>query len=284
MDDQTTLKYRRHHLRTGKGLLDHLSLLRSELKVKLLLNLLKSAKKLADFRADIKDTRDTTILHVLGEFESLGLVTKNQNMYQLTPMGIIEAEMIKEYISAMEVIDKFKDFWAQHKVASIPTKLLLNMGALKDGELVQSSASELGVVHQKFVDLVQESKRMYGTAPIFHPDFVLLVGHLLFQGSTIDLIVTKPVLEKILGLADYEDLKRYADSGHLTIYVKEDLEIALAVTDKAFSLGLFMLSGKYDDGMDLIAFSKDSLDWGKALFMETLKSSEKLNMEDFAKK
>ncbi len=259
-------------------------MLRSELKVKLLLSLLKSAKKLADFRADIKDTRDTTILHVLEEFESLNLVVKHQNMYQLTPIGIIDAEMIKEYLDAMEVIEKFKDFWAQHKVVSIPTKLLLNMGALREGELVQSSASELGVVHQKFVDLVQESKKMYGTAPIFHPDFVLLVGHLLFQGSTIELIVTKPVLEKILGLVDYEDLKRYVDSGNLKLYIKEDLEVALAVTDKAFSLGLFMLTGKYDDGMDLLAFSKEALNWGEALFGEILRSSEKVDLEEFLKK
>lgn len=271
-------------LKDGKDPLDYLSVLRSELKITILLSLLKTDKKLADFRAEIKDTRDTTIIHVLEEFENLNLVIKNHNLYHLTPIGIINAKMIKEYIDTMEVTEKFKDFWAQHNVTSLPTKLLFDLGALKDAELVQSSAAELGVVHQKFVDLVQESKRLYGTAPIFHPDFVLLVGHLLFQGSTIELIVTKPVLEKIFGLVDFDDLKRHVENGRLKIYIKEDLVVALAVTDKAFSLGLFMLSGKYDDGMDLIAFSKEALEWGESLFLENLKSSEKVDLEEFAKK
>ena len=259
--------------------LDYLSPLRSELKVKAILSLLKGERKLADFREDITETRDTTILHVLEEFESLNLLTKTQNIYKLTSLGLIEAQMIKEYTTAMEVIEKFKDFWLPHKVIALPAKLLVNLGALKNSELVQTQASELGTVHQKFVDLIQESKRLRGTSPIFHPDFVLFFGHLLFQGNKIELIVTKPVLEKILGLVDYEILKGYVESGNLKIYIKDDLEIALAVTDNSFSLGLFMLTGKYDDSMDLISFSKEAIEWGEQLFEETLKSSRKINLE-----
>jgi predicted transcriptional regulator len=264
-------------------LLSYLSLLRSELKVKILLSLLKSAKKLADLKSEIENTRDTTILHILYEFETSNLITKNQKVYELTALGTLQTELIKKYMDSVEVLDKFKDFWLLHKVSSIPTNLLFNLNALKDAEIVQANTSELGVVHQKFVDLVQDSKRLYGTAPIFHPDFILLTGVLLSQGCKIELIVTTPVLEKIFSLVDIEDLARHIEGDRLKIYTKEDLEPALTVTEKIFSLGLFLLSGKYDDSMDLLAFSKEAIAWGEGLFAELLKSSETVDITKYSK-
>lgn len=261
--------------------MDYLSPIRSELKVKTMLSLLKGERKLADLRADITETRDTTILHILEECESLNLITKTKGIYILTSLGLIEAQIIKEYIATIEAIEKFKDFWLLHKITAIPAKLMLNLGALENSELVQTQASELGVVHQKFVNLVQTSKRLRGASPIFHPDFIAFFGQLLYQGSTIELIVNKPVLEKILALVDYELIKSYVESGNLKIYIKDDLEIALAVTENSFSLGLFSLTGKYDDSMDLVSHSKEAIEWGEQLFEETLKSSRKLTLKTY---
>lgn len=263
-------------------LLDYLSTLRSELKVKTLLSLLKGEKKIADFRADITETRDTTIIHILEEFENQKLVIKHQNIYQLTSLGLIEAHIIEEITNTEEVIDKFKAFWLLHKITAIPPKLWIDMSKLKQSELVETQASELGAVHLKFLDLVKESKVLRGTSPIFHPDFILLIGHLLSQGNKIELIVTKPVLEKIAKLVDLEVLKSFGERGLLKIYIKDDLEVALAVTDNSFSLGLFLQTGKYDDSMDLISFSKEAIEWGEQLFEETLKTSNLVNIKNLA--
>jgi predicted transcriptional regulator len=52
----------------------------------------------------------------------------------------------------------------------------------------------------------------------------------------------------------------------LRIHIKDDLKVALTITDKNFSLGLFNHKGEYDYSMDLISLSKDSIGWGKKLF------------------
>ena len=141
--------------------LDYLSPIRSELKLKILLNLLNGEKKISELRLDA-ETRDTTILHVLEEFGDLNLTTKNQGLYKLSPLGIIEAKSIKEFILTTEVIEKFKVFWLSHNVDDIPANLLQNIGALKDSQLVCTQASELGIVHQTFMEVIKTSKKIKG--------------------------------------------------------------------------------------------------------------------------
>ena len=74
--------------------LDHLSLLRSELKLKILLSLFNGKRRIAELRSDV-ETRDTTILHVLEEFGDLNLITKTQGVYTLSSLGVIEAIIIR---------------------------------------------------------------------------------------------------------------------------------------------------------------------------------------------
>jgi predicted transcriptional regulator len=151
--------------------LDNLSLLRSELKLKILFSLFNGKRRIAELRSDV-ETRDTTILHVLEEFGDLNLITKNQGVYTLSSLGVMEAKIIKEYLLAEEVIEKFKDFWLSHNVDDIPAYLLQNIGALKDAQLVRTGATELGIVHKTVLEGLKTCKRIKGISPIFHPDFI----------------------------------------------------------------------------------------------------------------
>jgi len=79
--------------------MDYLTPFRSELKTRILTNLLTGNKKLSDLKSAI-GTRETTILHVLKEFERMSLTTKVQGVYKLAPLGLIEAKICKEVIAA----------------------------------------------------------------------------------------------------------------------------------------------------------------------------------------
>ena len=258
--------------------MDYLSPIRSELKLKILLKLLNGEKKISELRLDA-ETRDTTILHVLEEFGDLNLTTKTQGLYKLSPLGIIEAKILKEFISTTEVVEKFKDFWLSHNVDDIPAHLLQNIGALKDAQLVRTQASELGIVHQTFIETIKTSKKIKGISPIFHPDFISLFGQLLEQGSTIELIISSDVLNKITGFVDFELVKKYFAEDKLRVFLKDDLKIALALTESSFSLGLFALSGTYDDSMDLRSNSIEAIKWGERLFEDAIKGSQRIGLD-----
>jgi len=258
--------------------LDYLSPLRSELKLKILLSLLNGERKIAELKSDV-ESRDTTILHVLEEFGDLNLTTKTQGVYKLTSLGFIEAKVFKEYMSTAEVIEKFKDFWLSHNVGDIPAHFLQNLGALKDAQLVRTEASELGIVHKTFLETLKTAKKIRGISPIFHSDFTSLFGQLLDQGSTIELIVSSEVLGKVAGVVDLELGKKYLMENKLKIFLKDDLKIALALTEESFSLGLFALSGMYDDSTDLLSNSVEAIKWGENLFDDVARDSIRIGLE-----
>jgi predicted transcriptional regulator len=258
---------------------EYIALLRSELKQQILLSLLRSDKKLADLKTDVEST-ETTILHVLKEFEKLNLTTKTAGTYSLSPLGHIEAQICQDSYSAAEVMEKYKDFWLAHDIKPLPTNLLHRLGTLKDASLIKSERSELGKVHDTFLKMMANTKKVQGTSPIFHPDFVSVFKAVLNSGGTIELVVTNEVFNKTFESAistrDGEHFQQFLVGGKLKIYLLDTLKIALTVTENIFSLGLFHPNGEYDYTTDLVSVNPQALAFGEEIFHEYQKRAERV--------
>jgi predicted transcriptional regulator len=258
--------------------MDYLSPIRSELKQKVILDLMNGEKKLSEINSGM-DAKKTSILHVLKEFETLNLTTKTSGAYSLTSLGIIEAQIFQDLVSTAEVLEKFKEFWLNHNIKPIPPQLISRLGALKESVLVHTEKTQLGQVYVNFMQILMTSKKVIGISPIFHPDYVPIIENLLSQGNNVDLIITTEVLNKTLSTAHMDELKKNFVNGTLKIFLNEDLRFALTVTDKNFSLGLFTLDGNYDDNMDLISTNPQAIQWGEELFQLKLKESRRIGPE-----
>ncbi len=258
--------------------LEYLAPLHSELKLKVLLSLLNGEKKISELKTEIV-ARETTILHVLKEFESENLTTKTAGTYQLTSLGTLTAQIGKEVAEAAEVLQEFKEFWLLHDIKALPLDLRSKIGALKESTLIRTDSLELRKVYETYLQILMMSKKVIGISPIFHPDYVKAIASLLDQGNTVELILTTPVLNKIYSTVETTPLKSAFEKETLKIYLQENLKIALTVTEKNFSLGLFNLNGEYDDRMDLISLSPRAIQWGEQLFQEYLKTSRRITSE-----
>jgi predicted transcriptional regulator len=254
---------------------------RSEVKQRVLLSLLSGEKKLAELKSDLR-IRETTILHVLKDFETLGVTSKVSGIYGLTSLGIVEALVCEDLLSTARVLEKFKDFWLSHNIESVPRSLLTRIGLLEDSTLVKTETNELGKVHETFLQMLLDSKVIRGTSPIFHPDYVKAFEVLLNQGDSVELILTAPVLAKTLETAagEVDLLRKYIVDEKLKIYLHENLWVALTVSDKSLSLGLFSHDGNYDYGMDLVSMSDKAIEWGNELFQSYLSESRRLGVEN----
>ena len=263
----------------GDCKVEYIALLRSELKQQVLLSLLSSDKKLADLKTDI-DSTETTILHVLKEFEKLNLTTKTAGTYSLSALGRIEAQICQDTYSAAEVMEKNKDFWLAHDIKPLPSNLLYRLGTLQDAKLIKSERSELGKVHETFLKMMANTKKVQGTSPIFHPDFVGVFKAVLNSGGTIELVVTNEVFNKTFESAistrDGELFQQFLIDGKLKIYLLDDLKIALTVTETIFSLGLFHPNGEYDYTTDLVSVNPRALQFGEEIFYEYQKRAERV--------
>lgn len=257
----------------------YLTPLRSGLKLEIMLSLLRGAKRLAELKSEV-GSGETTILHALRDLEAINLTVKSGMTYRLTPLGVIEALIMEDASSAVEVLERFKDFWLLHDITAIPPRFLRRIGALKESTLVRVETLELSKVHKTFLEILLTSERIRGISPIFHPDFVAAFKQLLGQGASVELILTSVVLKRTLTLADPELMAKYLEKERLKMFLRDGLGIALTMTENAFSLGLFKPGGEYDYDMDLVSHSQEALEWGKELFQHYLRGARRIRQED----
>ena len=257
----------------------YFKLFRSELKLNILSSLLDGDKKLGALRDELGSS-GSTIIHALKDLEGMKLTQQEDKHYKLTSLGVMEATLIRDAASAADVLERFQGFWLQHDVTAIPSHLLQRIGALQDSTLIQDNSTALDRVHVSFQRLLQQSKIVWGMSPIFHSDFVGMFHSLLGGGATVDLILTKGVLDKTLTLADTEEIIDYAMRDKLRIFLTEELGVALTVTENSFSMGLYTIDGEYDYTRDLVSSSPKAIEWGEELFKHYLKDARRLETEN----
>jgi len=258
----------------------YIQLFRSELKLDILSSLLGGEKRLSALRDELGSS-GSTIIHALNDLETMRLTQRAGKRYRLTSLGIIQAQLVEEVSSTVEVLEMFSDFMLGHDVTAIPSHLLRGMGALRDSTLIQNDATELDRVHLNFKQLLLTSRRVRGVSPIFHPDFVGTFQLLLGEGATVDLILSRGVLDKTLTLADRGQMLDYVESGKLRMFLVDEPRVALTVTENSFSMGFFSWDGGYDYSRDLVSSSRSAIEWGEELFRHFLKDAVCLGQEDF---
>jgi predicted transcriptional regulator len=252
-------------------------LCRSELKISIILSLLRSEKRLNALKEELGSS-GSTILHAIKDLESDNLILKSDKIYKLTSLGLMLTLLLDEVSSAVDVLDKFNDLWLNHNVSVIPNHLLQRIGALRDASIIQNNSVELNRVHSTFQRILLSSKKVHGVSPIFHSDYIEVFQRLLGEGAFVELIVTKDVLSRTLSLADPEQITRYVVDEKLKIFLSDNLNVALTVTENSFSMGLFTIDGKYDYSRDLVSNNPKAIEWGEMLFQYYFKDAKSLDI------
>jgi predicted transcriptional regulator len=257
---------------------DYVRLPSSEVRLEILLSLNEAPKTLSELKSETS-RRNTTILHALNDLSEINIVTQEEKKYKLTTIGILESTQLKNSVDMAETLQKFQNFWLMHNISEIPKKYLLQIGVLKNAALIKAEDTHIGKVHERYLDLMKSSKYVKGISPVFHPDFLNLYQSLLNEGTEIELILTNDIIEEILSQIDVSELSRFILNKQLTIFQKEKLPVALTVTDKVISLGLFSINGNYDYNVDLIDSYPKARAWGEGLYEYYRKGSKNLSEE-----
>ncbi|MCW7076266.1 MAG: winged helix-turn-helix domain-containing protein [Candidatus Syntrophoarchaeum sp.] len=247
----------------------------SALRRNLIINLSEGNKSLRDLREKL-GISSTTAIHALRDLEKGNIVLQDEGRnYGLTRIGEIVASNLINFTNALDVLKKHESFWLEHDISGIPEHLLGKIGCLSDSIVVKADATDIFKVYSNFVDILQNAREVMGVSAMFVPDYPLIFQELLEKGVSVQLILTKKVLEKI----DQKILKSLVEnnSSKLELYViEEDLKVAFTVTDYCLSFGLFSPDGTYDWNKDLISYDKEAIEWGKKLFEWYLKQTERV--------
>lgn len=237
----------------------------SGVRLEIILSLAEGAKVLSELRSE-SGRRATTILHTLTDLEEIGIIKQIDKTYRLTPIGMIEAALLKASVNIAATLEKFQEFWLTHDISSIPESLLLQIGALRNAMLIKTEEVDLGRVHETFLELLKTSKEVKGISPIFHLDYLNIFEDLLKNEASVELILTSEIMEQVISQIDVTSLDFFIKNGRLKLFQSDHLPVGLTVTDNVLSLGLFGLDGRYDYNMDVVCLDPEGRAWGVGLF------------------
>ncbi|MCJ7444224.1 MAG: DUF1724 domain-containing protein [Methanotrichaceae archaeon] len=238
---------------------------RSGVRTKVLLCLEERAKTAAELEDEI-GIRTSTILHSIKDMMEHNLIGKSGQGYFLTNIGKIQAKLLDDLISAMVILDQYKDFWLTHDISGIPENLLLRIGVLSQSQILSADPAALLKVYENFISELLKSENIYGVSPIVLPEYANAIAAAVNNGAKVELILTENVMKIVLkdhyiilkNLLEHEDFKLYK--------INHEVKVAFTVTDSLISLGLFGLDGVYDMVEDLICTGKKAQEWGMELF------------------
>ena len=173
----------------------------------------------------------------------------------------------------LEVLKKYERFWLDHDISGIPEHLMEKIGWLKNSTLLEAPPSDIFLVHASYIEMIAKAKKIRGISPIFVPELSSIFAEL---ATTTNVEVQLVLTEKVMNKIDKEILENISEKGgKINLYtIKDDLKIAVTVTDYFISLGFSNFDGTYDWNKDLICYDKKGIEWGTELFQWYLNKAE----------
>ncbi|MCK9568717.1 DUF1724 domain-containing protein [Candidatus Pacearchaeota archaeon] len=189
-------------------------------------------------------------------------IAKEGTTYHLTNLGMIRAEALNRLLSCLIALDENAAFWQSHDISGIPAGLLADIGLLSGGQCVQDNGFVMKSL-DGFLRETSKAKHMWAVSPVIAPGHAELIAGLVEAGAEVHLILTS----EIMALLDQEQLKSLLAASNFHLYqIDQEVKTAFTVADDILSLGLYLLSGKYDTNQDLVCRGAGAVEWGMRLF------------------
>ncbi len=247
------------------GLLD--LILFSEKRKDFLLLLKEGPKDIEEILEKLQVPR-TALLPQIKKLKEEDLVIHEEGMYRLSTIGEIVVEKMQPLLDTLSVFEKNEEFWADRKLASIPSHLVKRINELEDYRLIEPDLSHTFDLNPEFVKHLSSSSFIHMFYSYFHPQFPALFLNLARKGIEISLILSEAVYLRLV--EDFKEKgKEFLKMENSSLYILEEKGIEIpaliAAADRIMSLGLFNENGKFDRQY-VISFEPRAIKWGEELF------------------
>lgn len=248
-------------------------------KRKGLLVLLRDGPKVWE---EIKTELDVTASGMLPQIKILedeGLIAKEGRKISLTDIGRLVVHHLEPFDTTLTVIDQQKKFWQDHDIEALPPDFFVRIGEIRNPQIIEAGLEDSFEPHNHFLETILQSKKVSGISPIVHPIYPRFFLALAKQGHPVNLILTKKAYDKIkkeFHAMLIEGLQY--NNAHLSV-CEEEVKFAYIVTDKYFSMGLFMKSGVFDSTKDIVSNDPSAIRFGEDMFSYYLNKSHPVNKD-----
>jgi len=217
------------------------------------------------------------------DLEDMGLLERIEGDFQITPWGNAVHAKTLELIEFYSTYAKFKEFWCKRDMGGIPTYLMTRLGELRNSEIVLDDPTNISSVDKRFYELINSSNVFWkGIFPMYDPQWSKLAMKAVSKGVKFDLIVTQNVLNGMKKSLKREERKTALEYGGITIrLLPEEPKVALAVTDKFFSINLKLTGAetRFREA-DMLSFDPRAIQWGLDLFEYYKKRAKPMKLSE----
>lgn len=238
----------------------------SEIRLKVLVDLLGGPLKVRDINRNslLSYSSVSSNVHKLC---NEGYVEKIHNSFQLTNLGLIYITILMDFHDVVTTISEFSDFWLDHDISSLSLDDLKKLSSLEGSDLIKSNYTDIYKTHKEFKRTFKDSKYLKVIFPYSHPEYPKLIRRLILKGVKVDLIVSKAILDSFVKDIGNDVVKKGIAQGNFSLkYLEEDIKIALAISNKFVTVGLFKTDGTYDQNRLLLSDRKKAIAWALNIF------------------
>lgn len=264
-------------------------ILTSTLRTRLLICLFSGKKDLKSLRNDLGKP-STSILHGIKELDKLNLIKKEKKNYGLSSNGTMLAMNIIKLIQNIYSINNNSHFWDSHCIKDIPYESLKKIHLIQNAKSIRSSENDLAKTSKEYISLVSKSKDIKVLLPIFSSIHLDALLKSLNDGSNLELIDSKNILEFIRDNGYGEKFSSFVKDNNmnnnknnknnsLKIWeLSKEFKLFLSSGNNFLSLGLFSDDGYYDDSIMLLDNTKEGINWGLEVFEYYKEYSKQINI------
>ena len=241
-------------------------LAKSEIRLKILSELYDSPDNV---RGIVKRTNITysSVSSNISKLEQNDHIEKIDNQYYINPMSEIYFKTLMDFKNSVDLITDYNDFWDNHNLNQLSLDCIKNITDLKDSQLIETTPLDIYKTHNTIKSQLLESKSVKAIFPYLHPEYPLLIEHILKNNGSVELLIPRSIYKAIMSRISDKIRKNASKRGKLIAYpIKDDLKIYLTICDESMSLGLFKDDGSFDQNRILICDSEKSQKWAETLF------------------
>jgi predicted transcriptional regulator len=260
------------------------SLYSSRLKIQILLTLYIGNAPLSHLR-EITASSSQALIPKIRSLESQALIESVNHEYCLTPLGLVVARSIDNFIKLIGGINKHQDFFATHDISDLPREFLFRLGDLHSSDVKYDTTTDMFFVYSHYLEILKEAQYIHGISSVASPGLAEFIGQKVAAGIPVELVVSSDVIRLLKQEPYLSNMKEVISFPNFTIWVTETpLRIGLTVTDKYLSLGLYKLGiNQYDSSTDLFSADPVAVSWGQQLFDYYRDGSHRIELDSFLK-
>ncbi len=155
----------------------------------------------------------STVDRAVRELESSGLVTRDSGTVGLTFAGRLTLSAYEEFYEGLAGVRQ-----AAEVIAPIPPDASMDLAVFERAKIVGSEPYAPHQPIQELQDYIRGADRIRGVASAVLPEYVTLYSQqIIEEGSEVELVVSEPVLQTLVGQYD-ESLEASLATGRLDLY------------------------------------------------------------------